>query len=342
MIFILLGVLSLSSIFGKVASPPSISPSDLIIKLPAFERSIRKFEEKDIVNTPPKDAVLFVGSSSIRGWKSLSSDFPFVKTINRGFGGSQFSHLIKYSDRMVTPYAPRLVIVYEGDNDLAAGKSPKRVLREARVLVHKLRMRQPLIRIAFLAIKASPARIKLLAKMKKTNRLLQAFCRQSPRLHFIDGATPLLNKNGKPDPEFYAKDGLHLNRKGYEKWRKAVTPYLTMLPSQNLFPVKADSLVPIHFDIQLLFPHPNLTNITLWLKLTSPNPQITNEISLSKIGKTFKGKAMLPPGAAVYYRVSKDKQMGFESYYNGLSRPSRFLRVIAGGKVSAEIQSFIY
>src|SRR5687768_11380482 len=55
-----------------------------------WEEAIRKFEAADLSHPPPKDGVLFVGSSSIREWK-LDESFPGKNYVNRGFGGSQLS-----------------------------------------------------------------------------------------------------------------------------------------------------------------------------------------------------------------------------------------------------------
>ena len=49
--------------------------------------------------------------------------------INRGFGGSQLSDCVKNLNRLVIRYRPRTVLVYAGDNDLAAGITPEEVLR---------------------------------------------------------------------------------------------------------------------------------------------------------------------------------------------------------------------
>src|SRR5258706_12423719 len=92
-----------------------------------WEPDIRKFEEADRQQAPAKGAVVFIGSSSIRMWKDLAADFPDTKVINRGFGGSELADSTYFADRIVIPYQPRMVVLYAGDNDLAAGKTPQQV-----------------------------------------------------------------------------------------------------------------------------------------------------------------------------------------------------------------------
>ncbi|HEY2586471.1 MAG TPA: hypothetical protein VGI81_11970, partial [Tepidisphaeraceae bacterium] len=68
-----------------------------------FEKEIRAFEAADQKQMPPRDAVLFIGSSTIRFWTSLPKDFPELTVINRGFGGSQVADSVRYADRIAIP-----------------------------------------------------------------------------------------------------------------------------------------------------------------------------------------------------------------------------------------------
>ena len=55
-----------------------------------FKQEINQFKAWDEKNTFSKNAVLFVGSSSIRLWKTAVA-FPQLPVVNRGFGGSHIS-----------------------------------------------------------------------------------------------------------------------------------------------------------------------------------------------------------------------------------------------------------
>ncbi len=96
-------------------------------KTNVFEKDIVAFEASDRTNPPPKQAVLFLGSSSIRMWRTLARDFPEHRVINRGFGGSQIADSIHFAERIVFPYEPRVIVFYAGGNDLNAGKSAESV-----------------------------------------------------------------------------------------------------------------------------------------------------------------------------------------------------------------------
>src|SRR5271154_5358846 len=85
-----------------------------------FEADIRKFEAADAVNPPRPGGIVFVGSSSIVRWKTLAQDFPGYNVINRGFGGSEISDSVRFADRIVTPYKPKMIVFFAGTNDIAA------------------------------------------------------------------------------------------------------------------------------------------------------------------------------------------------------------------------------
>jgi len=191
-----------------------------------WETEIKQFEEADRQNPPPKDAILFIGSSSIRLWKDLAKDFPSVTVLNRGFGGSQIADSTYYVDRIVTPYRPKMIVLYAGDNDLAAGKTAAEVFADYQQFVNKVRQSLPKVRIAYIAIKPSPARWQLVSAMKEANAMIKQFADDKKNLVFIDIFAGMLGADGKPRPEFYVEDGLHLSEKGYAFWTRTVAPYL--------------------------------------------------------------------------------------------------------------------
>ena len=191
-----------------------------------WEEAIRAFERMDETDPPPEGAVLFAGSSSIRMWSTLAENFPDEPVINRGFGGSQMADLIHFAGRIVTPYGPRLILVYEGDNDVAAGKTAEQVFTDYRRFVSLMRNQLPDTRIAFIAIKPSLARRSLMDEMRKANELVEAYAAARDHLDYIDVFTPMLGEDGEPSPHIFLEDGLHMNAAGYAIWTQAIRPYL--------------------------------------------------------------------------------------------------------------------
>jgi lysophospholipase L1-like esterase len=122
------------------------------------------------------------------------------------------------------------VVLYAGDNDLAAGKSPEQVLADYRQFVAKVHAALPKTRIVYIAVKPSLARWKLIEKVRTTNGLIQQAAAGDPRLVFIDVEKPMVGPDGKPRPELFLRDGLHLNAEGYRIWADLVRPHLTTYP----------------------------------------------------------------------------------------------------------------
>lgn len=191
-----------------------------------YEPAIRAFEARDKTNPPPKDAVLFIGSSSIRLWTNAPAQFPDQTIINRGFGGSHLSDSVMFVERILIPYAPKLILLYAGDNDLAGGKSPARVLTDFKEFVKKVLGQLPQSKIGFIAIKPSPSREKLLPQCREANGLIREFIGTDERLLYVDVFTPMLDSDGKPRGELFVKDRLHLNAEGYKLWAGIVKPVL--------------------------------------------------------------------------------------------------------------------
>jgi lysophospholipase L1-like esterase len=191
-----------------------------------WEKYIARFEAADKKQMPQPDGVLFIGSSSIRMWKTLEQDFPGLPVINRGFGGSQIADSNHFAGRIVHPYKPRQIVLYAGDNDVAGGKSPETVLADFQQFLKTVRAKLPKVRVSFIAIKPSLSRWKLSGKMAMANSLVRDACGKDKRLDYIDIWQPMLDDNGKPRPDLFLGDGLHLNAKGYALWTSIVKPHL--------------------------------------------------------------------------------------------------------------------
>lgn len=190
-----------------------------------WESAIADFEALDRESPPKAGGVLFVGSSSIRRW-DLERWFPGSGVTNRGFGGSQIADSIRHFDRFVVPHQPRSIFFYAGDNDISAGKSVEAVAADFASLADRVRTRLPKTRLWFIAIKPSLSRWQLWPTMKEANRRIAALCGKDPMLEFVDVVTPMLGADGKPMPELFVADGLHLTDEGYRIWAGVVGPLL--------------------------------------------------------------------------------------------------------------------
>ncbi len=182
--------------------------------------------EREAAAPLPERGVLFYGSSSIRLWSTLAVDFPSCPVMNCGFGGANLDEMIACVGRLVAPLRPSTMVIYGGDNDLDAGKSPERVFSDFMRLLRHIREALPDTRQLVLSIKPCPARQPLLSRICTVNTLLREFIKREPQIRFVDVFHEMMGPNGLLDPALYIDDGLHLNANGYAVWRKALQPLL--------------------------------------------------------------------------------------------------------------------
>lgn len=196
----------------------------------AYESEMAAFAAQDAARPPPANVIVFTGSSSFTKWTNLASSFPGFPVLNRGFGGSKMSDVLEHFDQLVKNYRPPLVVLYEGDNDIAEGLTPARVFLDYAAFVSRVVTELPGTEIAIVSVKPSPSRASSLLAMQDLNNRLRALCATSGHLHFVDIATPMLNSSGQPRPELFVSDMLHMNPDGYALWTGILTPVLKAAP----------------------------------------------------------------------------------------------------------------
>lgn len=192
-----------------------------------WEQTIQTWEAEDRAQPPPDGAIVFIGSSSIRFWRTVHEDMKPLTVIHRGFGGSWMRDAVHYADRIVTNYKPRAVVLYEGDNDVGGGSlSPEDLLSGFNAFVSKVHADLPDTRIYFLAIKPSVLRWDNWNAMNRANMLVKAATESSDLLTYVDVATPMLGPDGPPPRDLFVGDMLHMKPRGYEIWTGVVRPLL--------------------------------------------------------------------------------------------------------------------
>ncbi len=202
------------------ALEPAVPPS-------RWEAAFAAFAADDAAHPHPPGGVLFVGSSSIRLWNDLEAQFKDLPVvIKRGFGGSQLSDCVKHLSRLVLRYRPGTVLVYAGDNDLAAGTPPAEVLRRFTAFVEGVHHELPQTRIFYISIKPSPLRVTLLPEIREANALIRDYADREGMVDFIDVYTPMLDASGLPRRDLFRDDQLHLNANGYALWKRVIAPEL--------------------------------------------------------------------------------------------------------------------
>lgn len=212
---------------ATVATEPSARSAADTVGIPnlsRFDAEIARYEAADRTAAPTPGGILFVGSSSIRLWTTLATDFPGLPVLNRGFGGSTIAEATHYAPRIVLPYRPRMIVLYAGENEIAAGRPAPSVAKDYERFVGLVRQTLPATQIVFISVKPSPSRWELQSQLRETNRLVRAFAATDSRQTFVDVFTPMLGANGRPRAELFVADSLHMTAQGYALWRTYLSP----------------------------------------------------------------------------------------------------------------------
>ena len=192
-----------------------------------FEKQILKFETEDSASLPAQGQILFVGSSSIRGWKTLREDMAPLPVIRRGFGGSTLPEIIHYAPRIIYKYRPRAIVLYGGENDMTLDYSrPEDVLISFRELDSLRNIYLPGSDLFYVSMKPSPRSWFYWPKIRMANELVEIYITEHPgSLHYIDITGTLLNEK-ELRPELFMKDGIHINSVAYSRWTAVIGPVL--------------------------------------------------------------------------------------------------------------------
>lgn len=215
---------------GLAAAFSLLAASTAFAQTPAsgperFLPEIQAFAAQDAAAPPAPCSILFVGSSSIRFWTSLKADMAPIAVINRGFGGSQIADVNAYFDRVVTPYRPRAIVFYAGENDLNAGRSPDEVVESFERFLSLKEQALGDAPVYFISVKPSKARLAQKGAQDQVNARVEALARVRSDLDYIDVVTTMLTPDGQPKDIFVADD-LHMTPAGYALWTAKVAPVM--------------------------------------------------------------------------------------------------------------------
>ncbi len=223
-----LNTLAFSALFAasSIAEPSTPSVQAIPHHFEKWEKDVAAFEKNDALSPPPKQAVLFVGASTIVKWKPLAEDFKGTIVLNRGFGGNEIADSTHFAERMIFPYEPKMIFLRAGGNDIHAGRSADEVFGDFKAFVAKVRERLPDVPIAYIALSPSLARWNEREAGDKMNGMISNFVKQEKNLLFVDDSKITLGADGQPRPELFVEDRLHFNEAGYKLLAEAVRPYL--------------------------------------------------------------------------------------------------------------------
>ncbi|HYM94217.1 MAG TPA: GDSL-type esterase/lipase family protein, partial [Chitinophagaceae bacterium] len=195
---------------------------------PAFWDDILSFKRQDSIHFPGKGKILFVGSSSFTKWTDVQNYFPSYPIINRGFGGSTLVDVIRYENEVIFKYIPKQIVIYCGENDIAAADSIscKIVFERFKKLYNDIRKKFPVVPVIYISMKPSPSRWQMKDRFIDGNERIQKFITQQKHAQYLSVWKSMLGTDGTPSKNIFIDDNLHMNANGYAIWKKIIEPYL--------------------------------------------------------------------------------------------------------------------
>ena len=219
----------LASTFGaQTPAPAAASKTEKQpFSLTRYQASIDAFLATDKTNPPPKNAILFIGSSIFRKWENLEVQMAPLAVFNRAFGGSRTNQVLHYVDVIVLPYAPKIIVYYCGSNDINAGEMPPAIAANFRAFAERVHAKLPQTRILFASIIRAPQKEEHWDRVEAANALIRDFCAKDPRLLFLDVNPAVFDRNGQPRLDLYLEDKLHYLPSAYVEFAALIKPVLT-------------------------------------------------------------------------------------------------------------------
>ncbi len=184
------------------------------------------FVRERIGGSPEKCSIICIGSSHMEYWKTVKNDLDSLTIHNFGIGGTTMEDATNiFAENIVIPYKPRAVILYEGSNDIAYGRTPTEILIQFVEFYTKIHQVLPCTRIYVLGLVPSPGkRFEKWNLLQETNYLIRKACSLNKLLVFIDTSSGLINEEGTPRMECFIPGDIHMTKQGYKEWEKAVAP----------------------------------------------------------------------------------------------------------------------
>ena len=190
-----------------------------------WDSDVAALERLNEVETHPHDSILFVGSSSIRLWKTIASDLAPYHPIRRGFGGAKISDVLVHLPRLISNCHFQSIVFFVGGNDVWGNeddKDPTEIGACAGALIRQVRQAHAQLPIFFIEITPSPRREQLDARERGLNAALREACNDAENVHFIETREAFLNESGQRTAKWFADDQLHLNAAGYRRWAELI------------------------------------------------------------------------------------------------------------------------
>lgn len=172
-------------------------------------------------------AVVFLGDSITQGWgDDMGVSFPGMKVVNRGISGDTTRGLLVRLDKDVLALNPSALVLLIGTNDLEEGADPETIAANVKLIIEKLKARNPRMPIILNSVMpSSSSKKRPVESIKRINQLYAALAKGDAQIIPVDTWLLFANDKGDAKSEEFP-DLLHPNKAGYTKWAAALRPIL--------------------------------------------------------------------------------------------------------------------
>jgi hypothetical protein len=209
-------------IVSLVLQEPTLDPG-----IAKWEKAIGDLEQLNQTEDVVDDGIVYYGSSSIRRWNTVAEDMAPWPAIQRGYGGAKLPDIIHYARRVIGPHVGKAnpkrckaIVLFVG-NDIAGKEtdaSPEEAANRFSKLLHWIRQQDATIPVFWIEVTPTNSRWKVWSKIEGATKLISKIIDSDDNAHLISTAGAFLGLDGRPRPELFVKDQLHLSVDGYKQW----------------------------------------------------------------------------------------------------------------------------
>jgi hypothetical protein len=194
-----------------------------------YQADIERMLARDKADPPPRDGILFIGSSIFRLWTQLAGQMAPLPVFNRAFGGSVTQDILDRADQLVIPYQPRIVVYYCGSNDVNAGESADAILARTKQFLKIVSEKAPNTFVYYTAIQKAPDKRDRWDVVDTVNREMEQYSHRVRYVGYIDLNPVLFDRQGKLREDLFLPDKLHFRPEStaYAEFAQVVKPILT-------------------------------------------------------------------------------------------------------------------
>lgn len=210
-----------------------------------WSKAIAEFDKRNQSEKAPANAIMFIGSSSIRRWTTMATDMAPYATIRRGYGGAKYTDMGVFVERIVSPHRYRALVMFVGNGVVGKQEdhTPDQIEALTRHIVATSHKHQPDAPVFLIEITPCESRFSAWPKIRSVNARLREVALSTPNTYFIPTASHYLKSDGTPRSELFVSDKLHLSEAGYKLWssliRKRLDDVLRAMAAEAAAPADA-------------------------------------------------------------------------------------------------------